>query len=61
MHDPAIFEDPYVFRPERFLRDGKPDPSVPDPIPFVFGFGRRLVESFSSLQRCGAHDSHECF
>ncbi|KAM5536771.1 hypothetical protein V8D89_009489 [Ganoderma adspersum] len=42
MHDPTLYQDPHVFRPERFIRDGKPDPSVLDPIPFVFGFGRRI-------------------
>ncbi|KAI1782833.1 cytochrome P450 [Ganoderma leucocontextum] len=42
MHDPAVYEDPHVFRPERFIRDGKLDPSVQDPLAFVFGFGRRI-------------------
>ena len=42
MHDPAVYEDPHVFRPERFIRDGKLDPSVRDPLAFVFGFGRRF-------------------
>ncbi|PIL29129.1 cytochrome P450 [Ganoderma sinense ZZ0214-1] len=42
MHDPALYDDPYAFRPERFIRDGKPDRSALDPIPFVFGFGRRI-------------------
>ncbi|PIL24714.1 cytochrome P450 [Ganoderma sinense ZZ0214-1] len=43
MHDPAIYPDPEVFRPERFIRDGKLDFStVPDPTRFVFGFGRRV-------------------
>ena len=44
MHDPDIYEDPEVFRPERFIRDGKLDFSTaPDPGRFVFGFGRRYV------------------
>ena len=43
MHDPAVYEDPDAFRPERFIRDGKLDPSVQDPGSFVFGFGRRCV------------------
>ena len=43
MHDPAVYEDPYAFRPERFIRDGKLDSSVQDSIPFIFGFGRRFV------------------
>ncbi|PIL29172.1 cytochrome P450 [Ganoderma sinense ZZ0214-1] len=42
MHDPAVYEDPHVFRPERFIRDGKLDLSVRDPLAFVFGFGRRI-------------------
>ena len=49
MHDPALYEDPHVFRPERFIRDGKLDPSVQDPLAFVFGFGRRFV---SPLRMC---------
>ena len=44
MHDPNIYEDPYEFRPERFIRNGRLDFSnAPDPATFVFGFGRRYV------------------
>ncbi|KAI1791791.1 cytochrome P450 [Ganoderma leucocontextum] len=43
MHDPNVYEDPDVFRPERFIRDGKLDFSTaPDPAKFTFGFGRRI-------------------
>lgn len=41
LHDPAVYEDPEEFRPERFLRDGVLDPTVRDPYLFVFGYGRR--------------------
>ncbi|KAI1360360.1 cytochrome protein [Xylaria arbuscula] len=37
-HDPAVYEDPYVFRPERFLSSNPP----PDPTNYIFGFGRRI-------------------
>lgn len=37
-HDAAIYPDPMVFRPERFLG---PNPQ-PDPKANVFGFGRRI-------------------
>ncbi|TBU63516.1 O-methylsterigmatocystin oxidoreductase [Dichomitus squalens] len=42
MHDPEVYEDPGVFRPERFIRNGKLDPTVQDPTDFVFGYGRRI-------------------
>ncbi|KAI1791793.1 cytochrome P450 [Ganoderma leucocontextum] len=43
MHDPNVYEDPDVFRPERFIRDGRLDFSTtPDPAKFIFGFGRRI-------------------
>ncbi|TBU34090.1 cytochrome P450 [Dichomitus squalens] len=43
MHDPNIYEDPYEFRPERFIHNGRLDFSgAPDPASFVFGFGRRI-------------------
>ena len=42
MHDPAVYDDPDEFRPERFIRDGKLDfTHAPDPASFIFGFGRR--------------------
>ncbi|KAI0643186.1 cytochrome P450 [Trametes meyenii] len=42
MHDPQIYDNPYEFRPERFIRDGKLDPAVLDPYAYVFGYGRRI-------------------
>ncbi|KAI0730576.1 cytochrome P450 [Earliella scabrosa] len=41
MHDPEAYDEPDAYRPERFLKDGKLDPTVRDPSKFVFGYGRR--------------------
>ncbi len=41
LHDPVTYEDPFAFRPERFIKDGKLDPTVQDPTDYMFGFGRR--------------------
>ena len=48
MHDPEVFNDPMVFRPERYLKDGKLNPDVRDPDSTVFGFGRRWVDPIYS-------------
>ncbi|KAG2126009.1 cytochrome P450 [Suillus bovinus] len=51
MRDPALYQDPEVFEPERWLADGEEAGKERDPRAFVFGFGRRrcpgthLVES----------------
>lgn len=42
MHDADIYEDQEAYRPERFLRDGKLDPTVRDPAAYAFGYGRRI-------------------
>ncbi|KAI0643153.1 CyP450 monooxygenase [Trametes meyenii] len=42
LHDPMVYSSPDEFCPERFIRDGKLDSSVPDPSSVVFGFGRRI-------------------
>ncbi|KAJ7118250.1 cytochrome P450 [Mycena epipterygia] len=39
--DEEMYPDPSAFKPERFLRDGKPNPDVRDP-QAAFGFGRRI-------------------
>ena len=42
MHDPDTFERPDDFLPERYLKNGRIDPSVPDGDLASFGFGRRI-------------------
>ena len=41
MHDPEVYDHPDEFRPERFLKDGQLDPTVRDPLAYVFEYGRR--------------------
>ncbi|KAH6995360.1 cytochrome P450 [Ilyonectria destructans] len=40
-HDPEVYQDPMIFRPERFLETEGLNPET-DPHKFVFGFGRRI-------------------
>ncbi|KAF9440499.1 cytochrome P450 [Macrolepiota fuliginosa MF-IS2] len=42
LHDPEAFEDPLTYNPDRYLKDGKIDPTVRDPNVASFGFGRRI-------------------
>ena len=46
-HDPAIYPDPYAFRPERFLEQG---PGTYTWIPFGGGRRRCLGASFAQLE-----------
>ena len=43
LRDKNVYQEPILFRPERFLKeDGSLNPDVQDPM-IVFGFGRRFV------------------
>ncbi|KAJ7483541.1 cytochrome P450, partial [Mycena latifolia] len=42
LNDEEMYPDPHAFKPERFLKDGKLNPSVRDPDTAAFGFGRRI-------------------
>ncbi|KAH6917900.1 cytochrome P450 98A3 [Coprinopsis sp. MPI-PUGE-AT-0042] len=42
MHDPEVFDEPFKFKPERYMKDGRLDPTVLDPESATFGFGRRI-------------------
>ncbi|RXW22173.1 hypothetical protein EST38_g3678 [Candolleomyces aberdarensis] len=42
MHDPEVFDRPFEFIPERYLKEGKVDGSVPDVETVTFGHGRRV-------------------
>jgi len=42
LYDERIYPDPHEFKPERFLKNGKLDSSVRDPMDIAFGFGRRI-------------------
>jgi len=40
-HDESVYDDPFAFKPERFLKNGQLDPKVKTP-EAAFGFGRRI-------------------
>jgi cytochrome P450 len=42
LHDETHYPDSFSFKPERFIIDGKINPSVKDPLTAAFGFGRRI-------------------
>ncbi|KAJ7693224.1 cytochrome P450 [Mycena rosella] len=42
LHDEEMYPDPHLFKPERFLLDGKLNPAIQDPETATFGFGRRI-------------------
>ncbi|KAJ8090245.1 hypothetical protein PM082_018841 [Marasmius tenuissimus] len=41
LHDEEMYPDPYAFKPERWIKDGKINPEIRD-ITSAFGFGRRI-------------------
>ena len=41
LNDERVYPEPREFKPERFLKNGKLDTSVRDPMEIAFGFGRR--------------------
>jgi hypothetical protein len=46
LHDPKVYPSPEEYKPERWLKNGKLDPDVPDPSVAAFGYGRRQAECF---------------
>ncbi len=40
LHDPAVYDQPFEFKPERFIRTEVKEPEL-DPHKLAFGFGRR--------------------
>ena len=51
-YDESIYPAPHQYDPERYLKDGKLDPSVKDPEDRVFGSSRRygmVFQSYHSL------------
>lgn len=42
MHDEKAYPEPFAFKPERFMKNGRLDPTVQDPGMAAFGYGRRI-------------------
>ena len=41
LYDEKFYSQPELFNPDRFMKDGKINPDVFDPMTVAFGFGRR--------------------
>jgi cytochrome P450 len=41
LNDEQVYPEPHQFKPEHFLKNGKLNTSVRDPMDIAFGFGRR--------------------
>ena len=52
LNDERDYPEPHEFKPERFLKDGKLDSSVRDPMDIAFGFGRRWALIILSISPC---------
>ena len=53
LNDEREYPEPHEFKPERFLKNGKLDSSVTDPMEIAFGFGRRwALFTFLSISPC---------
>ncbi|RDB27983.1 hypothetical protein Hypma_002125 [Hypsizygus marmoreus] len=48
LHDENVYPDPFIFNPERFMKDGKLNPDMRDPDHAAFGFGRRICPGQST-------------
>ena len=44
LHDEKLYPEPFSFKPDRFLKDGKINKDVCDPLVATFGFGRRWAK-----------------
>ncbi|KAL0958150.1 hypothetical protein HGRIS_000317 [Hohenbuehelia grisea] len=42
LHDESEYPDPFTFNPDRFLKDGKLNRDIKDPVTAAFGYGRRI-------------------
>ncbi|KAI0348407.1 cytochrome P450 [Trametopsis cervina] len=42
LHDDAIYRQPHAFNPDRFMKGGKLNPDMRDPVTAAFGYGRRI-------------------
>ncbi|KAK0450588.1 cytochrome P450 [Desarmillaria tabescens] len=48
LHNPAVYDQPFEFKPERFIRTEGREPEF-DPCKLAFGFGRRICPADASI------------
>ncbi|KAK0479598.1 cytochrome P450 [Armillaria novae-zelandiae] len=51
LHDPTVYNEPFKFNPDRFIRTETREPEL-DPYKVVFGFGRRMLADASIFMSC---------